>query len=234
VSELESVIREIATPFVESLGLEIWGIEISQFHKTVIRIYVDIPCSGCSESDQAENNAASLEQTFELSEQKKEEPQDNLPEAAVHLSASVDKCARISRHIGLILEVEDIIPSAYVLEVSSPGLSRQFFKLNQLHAYLGDKMEVVLKHGRDEWDNRRKFIGILEKITDTGISIHLAEIDNVKKPAKCNENTSVAEDSLIQAMPIEWEEIRIIKRVHIFNATKIVKKKEKKEKKEKK
>ena len=41
------------------------------------------------------------------------------------LSASIDQCEEISRHVGLTLEVEDVIPTAYVLEVSSPGRLRR-------------------------------------------------------------------------------------------------------------
>ena len=35
--------------------------------------------------------------------------------------ATIEECAKLSRQLGLALDVEDIIPSAYILEVSSPG-----------------------------------------------------------------------------------------------------------------
>ena len=37
---------------------------------------------------------------------------------------TIDDCAHISRQLGDFLDVKDIIPQAYVLEVSSPGLNR--------------------------------------------------------------------------------------------------------------
>ena len=37
---------------------------------------------------------------------------------------SLDDCRRLSFEIGQVLDAEDLIPSAYVLEVSSPGLDR--------------------------------------------------------------------------------------------------------------
>ena len=37
---------------------------------------------------------------------------------------NVDDCAAVSRKLGALLELEDLIPSAYTLEVSSPGLDR--------------------------------------------------------------------------------------------------------------
>lgn len=43
---------------------------------------------------------------------------------------SIDQCAAVSRDVGLMLEVEEIIDSAYILEVSSPGLERKFSNRN--------------------------------------------------------------------------------------------------------
>ena len=34
---------------------------------------------------------------------------------------SIDKCARVSRALGAVFDAEDVLPGAYVLEVSSPG-----------------------------------------------------------------------------------------------------------------
>lgn len=229
MSELESKIREIAEPFVEAMGLEIWGIDITQFHKTVIRIYVDIPSLGCNTPDQHKNDAVLPEHPFESTKQKSEESQNNSHEPIMPLSISIDQCAKISRRIGLVLEVEDIIPSAYTLEVSSPGFSRQFFKLSQLHSYLGDSVEIVLKQGHQEWDNRKKFTGTLEKITDTGICMHLMDLDKAKNAKKGKKALSSGAYDLTQSMLIEWVDIRIIKKIHTFNASNIVRKKRKNE-----
>lgn len=54
------------------------------------------------------------------------------------------QCEEISRHVALALEVEDTIPEAYVLEVSTPGLTRLFFSLDQMRHYLGDVVEARL------------------------------------------------------------------------------------------
>ncbi len=60
-------------------------------------------------------------------------------------SVSIDQCARLSRQLGLALEVEDIVPGAYILEVSSPGLDRPFFSLEQLAEYVGQAVELQLR-----------------------------------------------------------------------------------------
>lgn len=74
---------------------------------------------------------------------------------------TIDQCAEVSRHVGLALEVEDVISSAYVLEVSSPGLERPFFRAEQMSPYVGRQIELTLTEPTPEWPGRRKFRGEL-------------------------------------------------------------------------
>ena len=46
------------------------------------------------------------------------------PAATPDESVSIEDCELVSREIGTILDVEDPLPFAYTLEVSSPGLDR--------------------------------------------------------------------------------------------------------------
>src|SRR5215211_7264904 len=46
------------------------------------------------------------------------------PAASAEESVSVEDCARVSRDLSAVLDVEDVVPTAYTLEVSSPGLDR--------------------------------------------------------------------------------------------------------------
>ena len=78
-------------------------------------------------------------------------------------SATIDQCAKVSRQVGLLLEVEDVIPSAYVLEVSSPGMDRRFFSTGQMKDYLGKKMTAQTY---EAVDGRKKFAGTLTEIGD--------------------------------------------------------------------
>ena len=71
---------------------------------------------------------------------------------------SIDRCAKVSRQVGLMLEVEDIIPGAYTLEVSSPGLDRRFFSTAQMKGYEGRKMTALTY---EPIEGRRKFTGEL-------------------------------------------------------------------------
>jgi ribosome maturation factor RimP len=50
---------------------------------------------------------------------------------------SVEDCTTVSRELEAILDAEDFIPSAYVLEVSSPGLERELYSLKDFEKYAG-------------------------------------------------------------------------------------------------
>jgi len=67
---------------------------------------------------------------------------------------NVDQCAQASRHLSHILDAEDPIPGSYTLEVSSPGLERPFFSLDQLREYLGSQVRLktdTAVQGRKKW-----------------------------------------------------------------------------------
>ena len=48
-----------------------------------------------------------------------------------------EDCSEVSRHIGTVLDVEDFIPEAYTLEVSSPGLERGLYSLADFERFAG-------------------------------------------------------------------------------------------------
>jgi ribosome maturation factor RimP len=55
---------------------------------------------------------------------------------------SIDDCTNVSRSIEAVVDAEDFIPIAYVLEVSSPGLDRPLFKLADFERFVGKKAKV--------------------------------------------------------------------------------------------
>jgi ribosome maturation factor RimP len=71
---------------------------------------------------------------------------------------TVDDCARISRELGDLLDVKDLIPQAYVLEVSSPGLNRRIRKKKDFSRFAGQKVQLLLVSPKD---GRRKIVGDL-------------------------------------------------------------------------
>ena len=82
----------------------------------------------------------------------------------------VEDCARVSRQVSSILDVEDPITGEYNLEVSSPGLDRPLFSLAQYQAYIGSIVSLRL---RVPFDGRRKFKGQLMGIESEDIVIRV-------------------------------------------------------------
>ena len=58
---------------------------------------------------------------------------------------SVDDCAAVSEQVSAVLDVEDPITGEYTLEVSSPGMDRLLFKLEQFTAYIGEEIDIRLR-----------------------------------------------------------------------------------------
>lgn len=71
---------------------------------------------------------------------------------------SVDDCAAVSHQISGVLDVEDPISGEYTLEVSSPGMDRPLYTLEQFGAYAGYIVQVKL---RIPFEGRRNFKGLL-------------------------------------------------------------------------
>lgn len=79
---------------------------------------------------------------------------DRLDQSAMN----VDDCARISRAVSALMDVEDPITNAYTLEVSSPGLDRPLVKPAHFERFKG--FEVRLEK-RGAGDDQRRFRGEL-------------------------------------------------------------------------
>ena len=80
----------------------------------------------------------------------------------------VEDCAKVSEQVGALLDVEEPISGEYVLEVSSPGLDRRIFRLDQLPAYVGEAIEVKL---RRPFEGRRKFSGVLRGVENEDLVV---------------------------------------------------------------
>lgn len=55
---------------------------------------------------------------------------------------TLDDCADISREVEAVLDREDLIPTSYVLEVSSPGIDRELFKLSDFERFAGSEAKI--------------------------------------------------------------------------------------------
>ena len=95
------------------------------------------------------------------------------PAAGIDLLAGVthEDCANFSREFGTILDVEDVMPGSYTLEVSSPGLDRKLVKAADFTRFTGSRMKLTT---RQPVDNNRHFEGRLESFQDGRLTLDLS------------------------------------------------------------
>ena len=55
---------------------------------------------------------------------------------------TLEDCSTVSRAVEAVMDAEDFMPAAYVLEVSSPGLERPLFSLEDFERFVGKKAKV--------------------------------------------------------------------------------------------
>ena len=82
---------------------------------------------------------------------------------------NVDHCAEVSRLISTLLEVEDPVSSAYVLEVSSPGIDRPLVRINDYSRFLGFEARIETD---SQINGQRRFCGRIE-----GVNGELVELN---------------------------------------------------------
>ncbi|MBI5746520.1 MAG: ribosome maturation factor RimP [Nitrospirae bacterium] len=83
---------------------------------------------------------------------------------------TLDDCEKASRYIGYALDVEDPMPTPYVLEVSSPGLDRPLKKPSDYERYKGRLVKIKTKA---PVNNQMVFIGRLSGIINEKVEIKL-------------------------------------------------------------
>ncbi len=87
---------------------------------------------------------------------------------------TLDNCAEASREIGAVLEVEDLVHTAYRLEVSSPGLERPLKKVKDFERFAGSLVRVKTFESLDPDQRghaRKTFVGTLLGIEDGVVRI---------------------------------------------------------------
>src|SRR5437660_11930494 len=82
-----------------------------------------------------------------------------------------EDCANFSREFGTILDVEDVMPGSYTLEVSSPGLDRKLIKPADFSRFTGSRLKLTT---RQPVDNNRHFEGRLESFENDRLTLDLS------------------------------------------------------------
>ncbi len=138
-------VREIAERIAASSGLEVVDIEFLGGGKArMLRVFLDKPESVPDVSGATEQGVA---------------------HGVTH-----EDCANFSREFGTILEVEDVMPGSYTLEVSSPGLDRKLIKAADFRRFTGSRVKLTT---RNPVNNTRSFEGRLESFSDGRLTLDL-------------------------------------------------------------
>jgi len=82
----------------------------------------------------------------------------------------LDDCERASHELSALLDVEDPVPVAFTLEVSSPGLDRVLRKPAHFQRFIGERIWVELRAARE---GRRRYTGRLDALNDEGIELNV-------------------------------------------------------------
>lgn len=99
--------------------------------------------------------------------------------------ADLELCANISRDLSPALDVADLIPQRYNLEVSSPGLERPLFGEADFRRFGGRKAKIKLKH--ESTSTQKVFVGDLGPVENGSLAIvegkatHAVPIGDIEK-----------------------------------------------------
>ena len=75
----------------------------------------------------------------------------------------LDDCSKVSYQLGSVLDVENPIDNKYTLEVSSPGLDRALFTLEQCGCFVGHMVRIKV--------GKHKHVGKIEAVTNEHVII---------------------------------------------------------------
>jgi ribosome maturation factor RimP len=156
-------IANLLSPTVESLGLELMGVEyLPSPGGAVLRLYIDIPVASSTE----------------------EMVDPHLNTAQSPRMVGIEDCEAVSREVSALLDVEDPISGHYTLEVSSPGVDRLLFTPAQFARFAGEQAKLTLKlpqDGRRKWQG--KIIAVEGQRIDFGVDGKEVSVmfDNIEK-----------------------------------------------------
>ncbi|MEZ0360766.1 MAG: ribosome maturation factor RimP [Hydrogenobacter sp.] len=89
---------------------------------------------------------------------------------------TINDCEEVSKRLSALLDVEDIIPTSYILEVSSPGLTRELTKPEHYEFFKGRLIRAVLK---EALEGKREVKGYIVQVEEGILQIREKESDKV-------------------------------------------------------
>ena len=89
---------------------------------------------------------------------------------------TIDDCELVSRALSDLLDVNDYIPDAYILEVSSPGLGRQLKKDKDFKRSIGEVVEIKLYKAINK---QKDFEGVLKAFDEETLTLEMDDLSEV-------------------------------------------------------
>jgi ribosome maturation factor RimP len=189
-SVLRGRLIALIEPLLNGLGYELVELEyVPQRASALLRIYID---RGGSAKHGADGAAAGYREQATVtlnSDDEIEEGGETLRESGI----GIDDCERVSREVSALLDVEDPIPSAYTLEVSSPGEDRVLRTRAHFDRFAGARVFVELKVPRE---GRKRYTGMLTSVSDVGVELEVdrqpvtVRFDEIEKARLAPENAA--------------------------------------------
>ena len=141
----------LVEPLLTQLGYELVELEWTASRNGTLRIFIDRPQgvdkgvdrSGIQEADVDEPRAQGI---------------------------GISDCEKVSREVSALLDVEDPIPTAYQLEVSSPGDDRVLRLPAHFERFAGSRVLVELNAARA---GRRRYTGMLQQVDAAGVVLEV-------------------------------------------------------------
>lgn len=76
---------------------------------------------------------------------------------------TLDDCSQVTHQLNGVLDVEDLVEHSYHLEVSSPGVNRPLFTMDQFNRFLQHWVKIKLT---EPLSGRKQLKGMLQQVTD--------------------------------------------------------------------
>jgi ribosome maturation factor RimP len=108
---------------------------------------------------------------------------------------TIEDCAQFSREIELIFDEDDMLPSSYTLEVSSPGLDRELYSLGDFERFISREAKVKTT---EQVNGKSSFNGTIIAVDDGAIDFDDRTAGRVRIPysvvAKANLKIDLQEE----------------------------------------
>jgi ribosome maturation factor RimP len=171
MANLRERLKEKLLPLVKEENLELVELEFSPSgSKSLLRMYVDKPASRC--------------------------PNYWARPSRIRRRVTIDECAKLSRKVSDFLDMEDLIPHRYNLEVSSPGLDRPLIKKEDFVRRVGEKVRVFLN---EPVDGKMELVGEIKNFCEGTLYLSTPSEETESVGGKEGEEKAVPISNVLKA-----------------------------------